>query len=229
MRVIGGAGGKLNMLKLRGVKSEGEYKGSAAANQAAKRKARKDMIASDKALGLHEAKEKARAELFEQTRKARQTFVRTVAQTMGWDASALALDTSELSPDAAKKAQRRHKAELLKKAGAAVDLPCVELVACFVTGGQFADDPFRLLRIGIDHLLLERVKVLIENYPAGLLHRFLVEDVGHRYDRGQRHERGDESVRHDVARAPVLQEIFERPSQLSPFGLGWVIDERQDR
>jgi hypothetical protein len=46
MRVIGGAGGKLNMLKLRGVKSEGEYKATAAASQADKRKARKDQIAS---------------------------------------------------------------------------------------------------------------------------------------------------------------------------------------
>jgi hypothetical protein len=58
MRVIGGAGGKLNMLKLRGVKSEGEYKASAAANQAEARKKRKDQIASDKALGLHEARRK---------------------------------------------------------------------------------------------------------------------------------------------------------------------------
>lgn len=129
MRVIGGAGGKLNMLKLRGVKSEGEYKASAAANQAAKAKARKDTIASDKALGLHEAKQKARGELFEQTRKARQKFVQTVASTMGWDASALALDTSTLTPDATKKAERRHEAELLKRAKAAVDLQRRALVA----------------------------------------------------------------------------------------------------
>ncbi|MES2002729.1 MAG: hypothetical protein V4444_10530 [Pseudomonadota bacterium] len=82
MRVIGGAGGKLNMLKLRGVKSEEEYKASAAANQASKQKARKDQIASDQKLGLHEANQKARGELFEQTRKARQKFVSTVASTM---------------------------------------------------------------------------------------------------------------------------------------------------
>lgn len=129
MRVIGGAGGKLNMLKLRGVKSEGEYKASAAANQAAKAKARKDQIASDKALGLHEAKQKARGELFEQTRKARTSFVNQVAATMGWDADALSLDTAGLSPDAAKKATRQHEAALLKRAKEAVDLQRRALVA----------------------------------------------------------------------------------------------------
>jgi hypothetical protein len=91
------------MLKLRGVESEGEYKASAAANQAAKRKARKDAIASDKALGLHEAKEKARKDLFEQTRKARQSFVSSVASAMGWNADVLAFDASNLTPEAAKK------------------------------------------------------------------------------------------------------------------------------
>jgi hypothetical protein len=88
MRIIGGAGGKLNMLKLRGVKSEGEYKLDAAAKQAAKRK---DLIAKDKALGLHEAKEKARKELHEQTRKARHLFVSAMASAIGWNANALAL------------------------------------------------------------------------------------------------------------------------------------------
>lgn len=122
MRVIGGAGGRLNKLKLRGVKAEGEYKSSAAANQAAKQKARKGQIASDKALGLHEAKQKARGELFEQTRAARQKFVSAVAQTMGWDAKSVALDTSGLSPEAAKKAVRQHEAQLLKWAKEAVDL-----------------------------------------------------------------------------------------------------------
>lgn len=129
MRVIGGAGGKLNMLKLRGVKDESSYRLEASQRQAEKRKARKDQIASDKALGLHEAKEKARKELFEQTRSARKKFVKTVAEALGWDQSALELDTSELTPEAAKKAQRRHEAELLKKARAAVDLQRRALVA----------------------------------------------------------------------------------------------------
>jgi hypothetical protein len=52
-----------------------------------------------------------------------------VASALGWDDAALALDTSDLSPDAAKKAVRRHEAELLKKARAAVDLQKRALVA----------------------------------------------------------------------------------------------------
>ena len=109
-RVIGGAGGKLNMLKLRGVKSEEHYKAEASERQAQKRKARKDMIAKDKALGLHEAKEKARRELHEQTRKARMQFVSAVASALGWDQKAPSLDTSELSPDAVIRAQLRSSA-----------------------------------------------------------------------------------------------------------------------
>ena len=129
MRVIGGAGGKLNMLKLRGVKSPEHYKAEAAQRSAEKRKQRKDMIATDQKLGLHEAKQKARAALFEQTQKARRQFVQTVASALGWDQEALSLDTSDLTPDAAKKATRRHEAALLKRAREAVDLQRRALVA----------------------------------------------------------------------------------------------------
>lgn len=92
VRVIGGeAGRRLNMLQLRGVKSEAHYKAEAVERQAAKRKARKDSIAADHKLGLHEAKQKARGELFEQTRKARMQFVNAVASALGWDQSFVAL------------------------------------------------------------------------------------------------------------------------------------------
>lgn len=73
------------MLKLRGVKSEEHYKAEAARGGAEKRKQRKDMIATDQKLGLHEAKQKARAALFEKTQKARRSFVNTVASALGWD------------------------------------------------------------------------------------------------------------------------------------------------
>lgn len=129
MRVIGGAGGKLNMLKLRGVKSEAHYKAEAAERQSAKRKQRKDAIVADQKLGLHEAKQKARGQLLEQTQKARRAFVQSVATALGWDQNGLSLDTSMLSPDAAKKATRKHEAELLKRARSAVDLQRRALVA----------------------------------------------------------------------------------------------------
>lgn len=49
--VIGGAGGKLNYLKLRGVKSEAEYQ-----NDAKEKAEQKQQTAEDKASRIHDAK-----------------------------------------------------------------------------------------------------------------------------------------------------------------------------
>ena len=68
--VIGGAGGKLNMLKLRGVKSEGDYKQEHAERAASKRQAKKEAVRRDKELGLHEAKTAARDNITAQRKSA---------------------------------------------------------------------------------------------------------------------------------------------------------------
>lgn len=121
MRVIGGAGGKLNMMKLRGVKSPSEYKAEFSARAAKKRQAQKEQARKDKELGIDKAKAEAREQINAQRRNAQKAFIATVAEAMGWGADALHIDTSALSPAAQKKAESRHHADLLAKARAAVD------------------------------------------------------------------------------------------------------------
>lgn len=128
-RVIGGAGGKLNMLKLRGVKSEAEYKQQHAERAAAKRQASKEQIRRDKELGLHDSKVAARKQINAQRKQAQKDFIATVAEAMGWKEEDLQLDASGLSPAAQKKAEAQHHAALLSKAKAAVDTQRQVLVA----------------------------------------------------------------------------------------------------
>lgn len=99
MHVIGGAGGKLNMLKLRGVKSEGEYKQEHAERSAEKRQAKKESVRRDKELGLHKAKSAARDNITAQRKSAQATFVKTVGEAMGWTPEEMTLDTHGLSPE----------------------------------------------------------------------------------------------------------------------------------
>ena len=128
-RIIGGAGGKLNMLKLRGVKSEAEYKQQHAERAADARKKRKDQIARDKGLGIHEAKVEARKQITEQRNTARRAFVKLVAEAMNWSPEALEIDTSKLTPEVGKKAESKHERELFKRAVEAVQLQRRALVA----------------------------------------------------------------------------------------------------
>lgn len=128
-RVIGGAGGKLNMLKLRGVKSEAEYRQQHAERAADKRKANKDQIRKDKELGIHDAKVEARKQIDAQRREAQKGFISTVAEAMGWSDEDLHLDTSGLSEEAAKKAEIQHHNKLMAKAKEAVDVQRKALVS----------------------------------------------------------------------------------------------------
>lgn len=120
-RIIGGAGGKLNMLKLRGVKSEAEYKQQHSERAALKRQAKKEQARRDKELGLHESKKAAREQINAQRKKAQKDFIATVASAMGWKDEDLQLDASGLSPAAQKKAEAQHHAALMSKAKAAVE------------------------------------------------------------------------------------------------------------
>lgn len=112
MRVIAGAGGKLNMLKLRGVKSPEEYRSGFAERAAGKRARMKEQVRKDKELGIHDAKVQARKDLNEQRRKAQRKFVETVAEAMGWEPAALQVDAKDLSPAAQKKAEADHRRDL---------------------------------------------------------------------------------------------------------------------
>lgn len=140
-RVIGGAGGKLNYMKLRGVKSEGEYRADAAEKAKAKREEKKARVEADKAAGVHDAKQAARKDVNDQKRQAEREFIETVAEAMGWDLDKLDKDgdnpdndkpdnsvtSDNLSPEAQKKAEKDRHALLLQKAREAVKLQRVKL------------------------------------------------------------------------------------------------------
>lgn len=122
-RVIGGAGGKLNYLKLRGVKSHSDYKAEAKASAEARRDKKKAQTAADKAAGVHDAKVLARKDLAEQKRKAESDVIQAVAKAAGWDKKDLEFpedDYAHLGEAARDKLRQRHHQALLGRAKDAI-------------------------------------------------------------------------------------------------------------
>ncbi len=121
--VISGAGGSLNYLKIRGVKSESQYRADAADRRVAALQEKKARVATDKASGLHEEKHVARLKLKAQVRAAEEEFIALVGHAQGWGSDVMEAKTpSSLTPDAAKKHAADHHRGLLRKAKSAVDL-----------------------------------------------------------------------------------------------------------
>lgn len=118
-KVIGGAGGSLNHLRLRGVKSKEEYKSEAKERDALRRQDKKDQTAADKASGAHEAKKAATEALGEAKRNAEKHVIEAVAKKAGWDKSDIEFPHEEyahLSKPALDKVKARHHANLLARA-----------------------------------------------------------------------------------------------------------------
>lgn len=129
--VIGGAGGKLNYLKLRSVRSASDYKREAEERKKAKIEERKAQRAKDKEAGILEAKSKAKEDLRAQQRTHEREFVRTVAQSLGWDEKELEFpeqDYANLSEAAQAKLRDKHHRTLMQRAVQAVDLQRQRLV-----------------------------------------------------------------------------------------------------
>jgi superfamily II DNA or RNA helicase len=124
-KVIGGAGGSLNHLKLTGVKSEADYKGEVAQKQAARRVQKKEQRQKDKEAGLTESKSAAREAVRSQLDTHQAKFVDTVAKAMGWSPESIRFPEEKFqnaSDGAAKRAARKHAAALYRKATQAVKL-----------------------------------------------------------------------------------------------------------
>lgn len=118
-KVIGGAGGSLNHLRLRSVKSKDTYKEEATAKASEKSQAKKEQTKADKEAGIHEQKEDARRSLKEQKRQAERQVIDAVAKKAGWQQSEMDLpeeDYAHLSSAALKKVKARHHAKLLSRA-----------------------------------------------------------------------------------------------------------------
>lgn len=123
--VIGGAAGKINHLKLRGIAPKGSYAETLRAKAQERAEARKQQVEADKAAGVHEQKVAARSAVKAEVQKARDEFVQSVAELSGWSDADLKFDEDKhagLSDEARAKARTDHKAALFKRAKEAVDL-----------------------------------------------------------------------------------------------------------
>lgn len=129
-RVIGGAGGKLNYLKLRGVRSATEYKQEAAQKKAAATEERKQQRQRDKEAGILESKTKAREAVRQQHLGHEREFIQTVGKAMGWDTAALEFKPPDgVTDPVANKLAAQHHRELLQQATKAVDMQRQRLAA----------------------------------------------------------------------------------------------------
>jgi len=120
--VVGGAGGKLNYLKLKGVRSHEEYKQQAAEKQKAKREEAKAQRDIEKKTGTYQSRQKVKQDIDRQRKQHEAGFIRQVGEAMQWkdlepDIEALA----HLSERARSKALDGHHRELLKRANKAVE------------------------------------------------------------------------------------------------------------
>jgi superfamily II DNA or RNA helicase len=131
-KVIGGAGGKLNHLRLTGVKSEADYKREAGQRDVARKEERKRQAERDKKDGLAQSKGAAKEAIKAQLGLHQATFVQTVAKAMGWKDDELRFPEEQyqnVSEQARAKAARQHAQGVLRKARDAVQHQRQRLVA----------------------------------------------------------------------------------------------------
>ena len=117
--VIGGAGGKLNYLELRGIKDGQSYKEEARERQKAQRELEKQRISRDKKAGIHHGKTKQKKLIAAQRHAARRELVEQVARMAGWDKEKIEFQADKyqhLSPKAQQALQRKHEAVVFKAA-----------------------------------------------------------------------------------------------------------------
>ncbi len=123
-KVIGGAGGKLNHLKLTGVRSEADYKADALKRSKDNAFKKKEQARADKEAGLTEVKKANKADIKAQVGEHRAKFVQTVAQALGWKNEDLAFPEhlyQNVSEPARKQAEKKHANEVFSRAKEAVD------------------------------------------------------------------------------------------------------------
>lgn len=121
--VIGGAGGKLNYLKLHGVKPAGDHRAAALERRKARELLHKEQVKREKETGTYQAKQAARKQIKAEAKAEERAFVRQVADTMGWDPKELEPPQPKgTSKEAAARIAREHQAALLQRATEAVAL-----------------------------------------------------------------------------------------------------------
>lgn len=139
--VIGGAGGKLNYLKLRGLKPEGSYAEHAKERAATRKALQKQQAARDQAAGLTGTKAQKRAQIIDTRRQAQHAFLQEVARVAGWDPQDIEFPAEQhahLSPAAYQVAQRRWLRETMARARTVVEQQRAVLMADATTRGEVA-------------------------------------------------------------------------------------------
>jgi superfamily II DNA or RNA helicase len=124
-KVIGGAGGKLNHLRLTGVRPQGSYAEKLKERDDIRKAAVKRQREIDKQLGLQKSKAEAHAKVRAQKAEARRKFVEGVAQAMGWTPEETTFDEAKaegLETPVANRLREYHLADLVKRAREAVNL-----------------------------------------------------------------------------------------------------------
>ncbi len=131
-RVIGGAGGKLNYLKLTGVRSEAEYAQRQRESAKARREARMQQAKRDREAGISGEKQKARDQLRLAAQAARAEFVAKVSEALGWqpdDTRFRPEDHQDKPPAEVDRLQTEHFNRLFDAAKAAVEAQRGRLLA----------------------------------------------------------------------------------------------------
>lgn len=124
-KVIGGAGGALNHLKLTGVRNADDYAAAARRKAEAHREERKRRQDQDRKDGLDKSKAAARENLKAQLDTEQAKFVSTVAEAMGWSQDQMRFPEEQyqhVSPKARQKAARQHAQRLFRQAREAVEV-----------------------------------------------------------------------------------------------------------
>ena len=130
--VIGGAKGKLNYLKLRGIKPESEYKQQAAEKRKLRQEEAKRQRDRDREAGLETSKKKEKEAVAAVQRDEERQFIAAVAQKAGWTEKDLAFDHEQhahLSPRAYQEVRNQHHRAILKQATTFVDEQVAQMLA----------------------------------------------------------------------------------------------------
>ena len=118
-KVVGGAGGSLNHLRLTKTKDPANYAAEARSRAGEHREKKKLQAEADKKAGLAGNKKAARDAIKEQLGQHQQKFVQAVAEAAGWSDDELRFPEEkyqDASPAEQTRAARQHAADLLKRA-----------------------------------------------------------------------------------------------------------------
>ena len=122
-KVIGGAGGSMNHLRLTGVRSAADYKAEALSRAKNYREKRKRQAEQDRRDGLTASKSKAREAIRAEIGDHEVQFLKTVSDALGWKQEDMRFPAERYqnaSPEAQAKAAATHARDLFRKAQEAV-------------------------------------------------------------------------------------------------------------